>query len=216
MINHKKNNNVVDENNVFDKTYMINVTKKYVNIDDDSELITDPNTIISFTNKKSHNKHMTNESLNTQAIDNIYHMSTSDFIILSNLTLLSKIRPYQKLLIEPIYNNKNNEKTESYKINFEIKIDNSYVPRFTRWYYSQGRNETINAINSLIDISIEQFFIHKKLNCNIDVNKYYNLLNSSKSGLSNLKLTYNSDHNSISSIEKILEKINNFITDNTT
>lgn len=205
-------NNVVNIDNVSGKICLNKTIKNYIN-DDDSELIRDPDTVIALTEKISQNEHIIKKSLNTTT-ENIHHMSNSDFIILSNLTLLSKIRPHQKLLVEPIHNKNEKKITKCSKINFEIKIDNSYVPRFTRWYYSQGRSETIVAINDLIDASIEQFLIHKNSNNNIDRNKYYCLLENSKKGLSNLKITYNSDHISVSSIDKMLEKINEFTLNN--
>ena len=210
--NNKLTNLFIDDNiykidNILNKNYT-------VADDDDNELITDPNTRIIFI-EKNNNKDIINKVSNMSILNNIHHESTDDFIIFSNLALLSKIEPNQKLVVEPIYNNKYGENTKSYKINFEIKIDNSYVPKLTRWYYSQGRNETIDAINELINISIKQFFIYKKLNNNIDAYKYYYLLENSKLGLFNLKLTYNSDNNSMANIENILEIINDFTFKNT-
>jgi len=216
-IHNTDNTNDINKINNFN-----NINNNDIN-DEDSELIRDTNIVINFREKISENKHIINngpvvknEPIKIPNDEYIRHMSTEDFIILSNLTLLSKIKPLQKLLIEPINykNDKHNGKLS--KINFEIKIDNSYVPRLTRWYYSQGRNETIVAVNSLIDVSIEQFFLHKNYNNNINAHKYFNLLESSKIGLKNLKSTYNTDHNSSSNIENILEKINKFMEINTT
>jgi hypothetical protein len=88
------------------------------------------------------------------------------------------------------------------------------MPKLTRWYYSQGRNETIYAINNLIDVSIEQFFLYKKLNNIVETNKYFNLLENCKIGLSNLKITYSTDSDIIQEIDKILGKINDFTCSN--
>jgi hypothetical protein len=198
------------------------ISNNYLNDDDDSELITNRNIKINIKENISQNKYiLDNKPIKNSIGDNFYCMTKEDFIILSNLTLLSKVQPLQKLIIEPINNNSeiNNNKlnrlnNKIYKINFEIKIDNSFVPKFTRWYYSQGRNETIFAINELVDVAIEQFFMYKNSNNLINSNKYLNLLENSKCGLVNLKSTYNTDNSCSASIENILTKISDFLTAN--
>lgn len=199
--NKKKYKNAIFNEIIYGKTNII-FNDNIVN--SDSELITDTNTVINFSNNV----------VNTDFSDNIdsiktpesnYHILEDDFVILSNLTLLSKIQPNQKLIITPT--NKNNSK--STKINFEIKIDESYVPLISRWYYKQGRNETIVALSELIDVSIEQFILHKNSNNNINMKKYIDLLAKTKIGLENLKITYESDALVGENIDKIINKINN-------
>jgi hypothetical protein len=162
-------------------------------LNDDSELITDTNLVIKLKNETQNIK---------VPIQNIYNSTSDDLIILANLSFLSKIEPGQKIFVS--YNDNN-------KINFELKIDNSYVPKITRWYYSQGRNETIEILKKLIDLSIEQFNMHIKFNNTIEMSNYKNLLQKSMSGLSNLKITYNSDKIVLKELDIIITKIKEII-----
>ncbi|MEI6021931.1 MAG: hypothetical protein WCR21_12450, partial [Bacteroidota bacterium] len=81
---------------------------------------------------------------------NIYE-NIDDFKVLSSLTLLTKIQPYQKLLIKILESESEKSEELNTSINFEIRIDNSMLQPITRWINSQGRNETIDYINKLID-----------------------------------------------------------------
>jgi hypothetical protein len=132
--------------------------------------------------------------------DSLYS-NNNDFMILSNLTVLSKIQKYDKLVIV-IDKDKKNE-----KIDFEIKIDNTYIKSLSRWYYGQTRNLTIDYINKLIDIAILSY---NQSNNKITMNKYITLLESSKLGLANLKFTYYHDQTIISNLDIIIEKIDMF------
>jgi hypothetical protein len=127
--------------------------------------------------------------------------NNNEFLILSNLTVLSKIQKHDKLVII-IDKNKENE-----KIDFEIKIDNTYIKSLSRWYYGQTRHLTIDYINKLIDIAI---LSHNQCNNNITMNKYITLLESAKIGLANLKFTYYYDQTIISNLDIIIEKIDMF------
>ena len=175
-------------------------------ISNDSELITDAETIIPLEKSISGKKINNGENYNNP-VESPYHITEDDFIILSNLTLLSKILPNQKLCITSIteFNSKLG------KINFEIKIDDSYIPNLSRWFYNQGRNETIGALSELIQVSIEQLEIYEQSNDKINISKYMNLLTKSKIGLNNLKLTYESDNIITSNIDKMIEKIDKII-----
>lgn len=144
------------------------------------------------------------DSLKIDSNDTGLYSSEDDFLILSNLTLLSKIQKYEKLIILK------NEDNINAKIDFEIKIDNSYVPSVSRWIYGYGRNATIEFINKLIDIAIQQYLEEKKKNNKINMNKYVSLLESSKLGLSNLKFTYSDDQTITSNIDIIIDKIDIF------
>jgi hypothetical protein len=126
-------------------------------------------------------------------------MCHDDFLILSNLSLLTKIKQEEKIYI--IRNNSIN------KINFEINIDKSYIPKFSRWFNNQGKNETIDVLNKLIDVSIEQYLFYSEKNDNITMNKYKNLLKGTITGLSNLKFTYKNDELVINNIDNIITKI---------
>lgn len=133
--------------------------------------------------------------------DTSLYNNSNDFLILSNLTVLSKIQKYDKLVIIV------NKDKENEKINFEIKIDNAYIKSLTRWYYGQTRYLTIDYINKLIDIAI---LSHNQCNNHITMNKYITLLESAKIGLSNLKFTYYYDQTIISNLDIIIEKIDMF------
>jgi len=144
----------------------------------------------------------TEENTNESKEDNIsLYNNSNDFLILSNLTVLSKIQKYDKLLII-IHENKDNE-----KIDFEIKIDNTYLKSISRWYYGQTRHLTIDYINKLVDITILSY---NQCNNNMTMNKYITLLESAKIGLANLKFTYNYDQTINSNLDIIIEKIDMF------
>ena len=55
---------------------------------------------------------------------------------------------------------------------------------------------------------------HKQINNKVGMNKYATLLESSKFGLSNLKLTYNDDQTITSNLDIIIEKIDVFRLNN--
>jgi hypothetical protein len=125
-----------------------------------------------------------------------------NFIILSNLTLLSKVQKYDKLIIKK-RQNKND-------INFEIQIDNSYIPSIKRFFYGYDRDKTIEYLNKLINYGIEKYNEEKKNDNKIAMNKIASLLESSKLGLSNLKITYNTDQSITSKIDIIIDTIDVF------
>jgi hypothetical protein len=172
---------------------------------DDTEIINDPKQIILLAKEFPHNNNVNSNIKTNFPIDpETFYTSNSDFLVLSNLTLLTKISPNVKLTINTFNND-----VSKYKINFELGIENSYLPVISRWYRSQGRIETINALNKLIDVSIEQYTYYSNTNNNINKNKYYDLLEKSIKGLSNLKITYSSDFNVSIEIDRIISKITN-------
>jgi hypothetical protein len=144
--------------------------------------------------------------------NNVIDENIDNFIILSNLTLLSKVQKYDKLIIKKI-NNKSD-------INFEIQIDNSYLPSIKRFLYGYDRDKTIEYINKLINYGIEKYNEEKKKDNKIAMNKtatnkiamnkIASLLESSKLGLSNLKITYNMDQSITSKIDIIIDTIDVF------
>lgn len=134
--------------------------------------------------------------------ENLLNESLDNFLILSNLTLLTKIQKYEKLII---IKNKNKN-----KLNFEIKIDNSYLPSIKRWIYNYDRNLTIEYLSKLINLGIEQYHEEKKNNNKINMNRFASLIESCKLGLSNLKFTYNDDQTITSNLDVIMESIDVF------
>lgn len=139
--------------------------------------------------------------------DTSLYNNSNDFLILSNLTVLSKIQKYDKLLVIIHKNKEDKEDKENKEIDFEIKIDNAYIKSISRWYYGQTRHLTIDYINKLVDIAI---LSHNQCNNNITMNKYITLLESAKIGLANLKFTYYYDQTIISNLDIIIEKIDMF------
>jgi hypothetical protein len=144
----------------------------------------------------------TEEDTNERKEENTsLYNNSNEFLILSNLTVLSKIQKYDKLLIIM------HEEKDNKKIDFEIKIDNAYIKSISRWYYGHTRQLTIDYINKLVDIAI---LSHNQCNNNMTMNKYITLLESSKIGLANLKFTYYYDQTIISNLDIIIEKIDMF------
>jgi hypothetical protein len=154
--------------------------------------------------KNDNDKIITYLKNSNEETSNIYE-NIDDFKVLSSLTLLTKVQPYQKLVIKMLESEDLNT-----LINFEIRIDNSMLQPISRWINCQSRNETIDYINKLIDMGIRQYQEQKKKNNKIGMNKYAGLLESSKFGLSNLKITYNSDQSITSNLDIIIEKIDVF------
>jgi len=152
--------------------------------------------IINKAEKKDEELNKVEEMINRveEYIDN--------FIILSNLTLLSKVQKYEKLVIKKRQNKGD--------INFEIQIDNSYLPSIKRFFYGDDRDKTIEYLNKLINYGIEKYNEEKKKDNKIGMNKIASLLESSKLGLSNLKITYNTDQSITSKIDIIIDTIDVF------
>lgn len=153
------------------------------------------------------NRGIDNQDIDEQRSNNGYNSlydNDNDFLILSNLTVLSKIQKYDKLIIIK-YKEKANE-----KIDFEIKIDNTYIKSISRWLFGHTRHMTIDYINKLIDIAISLYYENSNNNIIMTMNKYVLLLENAKLGLSNLKFTYNYDQTIISNLDVIIEKIDMF------
>ena len=142
------------------------------------------------------------EKYNPEKIINNIADNINNFIILSNLTLLSKVQKYDKLIIK--------KKTEKNDINFEIQIDTSYLPSIKRFFYGNDRDKTIEYLNKLINYGIEKYNEEKKKDNKIAMNKIASLLESSKLGLSNLKITYNNDQSITSKLDIIIDTIDVF------
>jgi hypothetical protein len=141
-----------------------------------------------------------NENVNNPYCDTtINEKLLDDNLLIKNMLLLAKIEINQKLNID---------KT---KDNFTIDIDNSFFPQISRWYNNQNREYTITIIHDLIDNVIYQYNCYKKINNQIYIKKYFELITNVINGLSNLKKTYSDDIEHILKINNILEKINNFI-----
>jgi hypothetical protein len=141
------------------------------------------------------------EKIETQIIEPNLDINT----LTNNLVVLTDLGLYQKLYINYI--------TTNNKLNFEIIIDNSYLPQFSRWYYNQSRVNTINTIDNLIDMTIEQINFYKYSKNEELLNKFNNLLKKSVYGLTNLKITYDCDSEHSHKIAKIINKISEYIVE---
>jgi hypothetical protein len=169
----------------------------------ESELITNTKLVINLKKETTDTiKKETTDTIKNISLQHIYDSSSDDLIILANLSFLSKIEPDQKIFV--VYNENN-------KINFELKIDSSYIPKLTRWYYSQGRNETIYILKKLIELSIKQYNIHQGYNNTVEISNYKILLQKSILGLNNFKITYNSDITILEELDLIIVKIKEII-----
>lgn len=182
------------------------IIKKIYSHESDSEIITDTNMILKINSEKKEKKIVDAPILKSLSPKNIYDVNSDDFLVISNLILLSKLEPNQKLFI-----NYKENKNKFSKISFELKIDDSYIQKLSRWYYSQSRNETILALQKLFEVSIQQFNFHKDIKNNVEIKKYFDLFKNSLLGLNNLKITYSKDQEILKEIDIIIEKLENII-----
>lgn len=183
------------------------IIKKIYSQESDSEIITDTNMILKINSEKKEKKNIVDTPiLKSLSAKNIYDVNSDDFLVISNLILLSKLEPNQKLFI-----NQRENKNKFSKISFELKIDDSYIQKLSRWYYSQSRNETIMALKKLFEISIQQFYFHKDIKNNVEIKKYFDLFKNSLLGLNNLKITYSKDEEILKEIDIIIENLENII-----
>jgi len=202
---------ISDNNSPINNTANIIMTKaiikKIYSPESDSEIITDTNMILKINSEKKEKKNIVDTPiLKSLSAKNIYDVNSDDFLVISNLILLSKLEPNQKLFI-----NHRENKNKFSKISFELKIDDSYIQKLSRWYYSQSRNETILALQKLFEVSIQQFNFHKDIKNNVEIKKYFDLFKNSLLGLNNLKITYSKDEEILKEIDIIIEKLENII-----
>ena len=153
---------------------------------------------VKSTNDNNNDNNNDIKTSNLHIVENIF----CDKLLISNLSVLAKIEKYQKLSI--CYDESINN-----KLNFQIQIDDSYFPQISRWYYNQGRVNTMLTIDTLIDYTMQQIVHHKKTNNEEYILIYNELLNDAKNSLLNLKITYEPDVDSSLKLNTIIEKINN-------
>ena len=123
-------------------------------------------------------------------------------ILHTNLVLLSKIQPGDKLL---------------YNSNI-LNIDRSYLQFVRRWYNSIDRLKTTQNINTIIDqtfmaidkiLGDESYMTLSSETRDLLLQRFNLELKNSVNGLINLKTTYYDDNSIVSSIDVIIENINN-------
>jgi hypothetical protein len=135
--------------------------------------------------------------------------------ILVNLKIISKINPNDKL------------KTHS---NYTSIEKENFLTGFSRWYHGDSRDKSISFIKLVINDSINitndimnSTYINNKNKKTIyEENEFTKSLNmlflikteleNSKLGLNNLKKTYDTDIQTISQIEVIINKIDSHLT----
>ena len=108
--------------------------------------------------------------------------------IIVNLNVLSELKEKNKLTTKETF--------------FNIDTSNAYLQSGLRWWYGNSRDESISKINILIN---EAFKFYKS---KPEIISY---LTKSKSGLENLKKTYNDCAKSQARITIIIDEINRFI-----
>jgi len=108
--------------------------------------------------------------------------------IIVNLNVLAELREKNKLTTKETF--------------FNIDTSHTYIQPGLRWWYGNSRDESISKINILIN---EAFKFSKSKP------EIINYLSKSKSGLENLKKTYNDCAKSQARITIIIDEINRFI-----
>ena len=108
--------------------------------------------------------------------------------IIVNLNVLAELKEKNKLTTKETF--------------FNIDTSYSYLQPGFRWLYGNSRDESISKINNLIN---EAFKFYKSKP------EIINYLSKSKSGLENLKKTYNDCAKSQARINVIIDEINRFI-----
>lgn len=133
-------------------------------------------------------------------LDNDQHLGID--ILHTNLVLLSRIQPGDKLLYNSTI----------------LNIDRSYFQFVRRWYNSTDRLKTTQFINTIIDqtfmaidkiLGNEAYMTLSSETRDILLQRFNLELKNSINGLINLKTTYNDDNSIVSSIDVIIENINN-------
>lgn len=123
----------------------------------------------------------------------------------TNLILISKIAAGNKLII---------------KDNL-LNIDVSNLPSLSRWFNAVDRNKCINFIQNIMKqtyTKIDEIVKDPNYNAsmsedrNIAIQRFQTELKNSIEGLLNLKVTYNKDLLTVSSIDVIIADIQNRIT----
>lgn len=150
--------------------------------------------------KKEEKEEMTCDEISNSSNETVKYELIDDDKLCKNLLVLTKINVNQKLYINYLDDNT--------RLNFEILLDESYFPQFSRWYYNQNRINSIDSIEKIIDLTLEQFNFYKEKSVIEQTEKYKNLLIHVILGLNNLKITYDTDKESVFNLTKIINKIN--------
>jgi hypothetical protein len=128
--------------------------------------------------------------------DNTQHIDQDKLDnLLLNLRTISEIKDFDKLSV-----NDDN-----------LKIDLSSMQFISRWYYSEGRDNTITKINEVLDEIfnyIETIKNNVYDNANRDIQRILVGLTTAVKGIECLKVTYKKDINIITRLNLYAEKIN--------
>lgn len=120
--------------------------------------------------------------------------------LLLNLRTISEIKDFDKLSVS----------------NENLKIDQSSLQFISRWYYSEGRDNTIIKINEILDEIFNYIETIKNNiydNANRDIQRILVGLTTAIKGIECLKVTYKKDINIITRLNLYSEKISMKIAD---
>ncbi len=168
--------------------------EKELNNISENEPVNTPLSSIDINKETNGNSEQENDDKVTFTLDDLH----------TNLVLISKIMPYDKLFI-----NKN-----------LLNIDNRYLQSIIRWYFVESRVRTINFIKSIVDetfntideiLKDKEYMTNSSENRDFILQRFTNELKNSIMGLNNLKITYDLDLLIKSQLEVIIENINNKI-----
>lgn len=121
--------------------------------------------------------------------------------IIKRFRILKEVKEYDKIWIDDI-----KEKVDDEIIVIkQFKIDNSYFPFVSRWWYSQNRETTINTIIN------DTNYIHQNFHTlNVSASQtIIILIKEALPGLLNLKKTYSTIHEHETKLAQVIEILNN-------
>ena len=180
LLSEKNNNN--NNNNILNES-LININNSENN---ENCKISENNLNKNYIEYNFNNNFNNNENENNN--ENNYNKDELDNILLK-LNIISQLKENDKLVVN----------------NNDFKIDNNNFQFVKRWYYSENRENTLNKLNEIIDITfkfIENNHINKILQ------RILFSLKSCINGINSLKLTYKNDVNIITKIDLLIENIN--------
>jgi len=153
----------------------------------------------SSTNEENNEENNTNDDNTTQENANrdVSQQVDQDKLdtLLLNLRTIAEIKDFDKLRVT----------------NNNLKIDQTWWPFISRWYYAEGRDSTLTKISDTLDETFDYIETIKNNvydNANRDIQRILVGLTTSIKGIECLKVTYKKDINVITKLNLYTEKIN--------
>jgi hypothetical protein len=115
--------------------------------------------------------------------------------LLLNLRTIAEIKDFDKLRVT----------------SNDLKIDQTWIPSITRWYYADGRDNSLTKIGEVLEETfkyIETIKNNTYDNANRDIQRILVGLTTAIKGIECLKITYKKDINVITRLNLYIEKIN--------